>query len=103
MKIYIAGQITNNPDYINQFEQAEKMLLEQGHAVINPVKNLGFDYKDYIDMGLCELMHCDAICLLDGFEKSNGAFLELVYAKTVGMKVLNLKDLRKCYKCLIIK
>lgn len=88
MKIYIAGPITNAPDYEKRFEEAERMLLDQGHAVINPVKNLGFEYKDYIDMGLCELMHCDAIYLLDGYVHSNGAFLELVYAKTVGLKII---------------
>ena len=88
MKIYIAGSITDNPDYKEQFEKAEKMLISKGHAVINPVKNLGFSYKDYIDMGLCELMHCDAIYLLKGFETSMGATLEHLYANTTGIKII---------------
>lgn len=88
MKVYIAGSITNNPDYEQQFKQAEKKLVAEGHAVINPVKNLGFSYKEYIDMGLCELMHCEAIYLLKGHETSTGANLELQYAQTTGMKIL---------------
>ena len=96
MKINIAGAISSNPDYEKQFKAAEERLMAEGHAVINPVKNLGFDYKDYIDMGLCELMHCEAIYLLEGWEKSPGANLELTYALTAGLNVYEQRGADKC-------
>lgn len=88
MKVYIAGKITGNPDYINQFAKAEEELKASGHTVLNPVKNKGFSYKEYIDMGLCELMKCDGIYLLDGWQESSGARLEFLYAMVTDMVVV---------------
>lgn len=87
MKIYIAGAISNNPNYLQEFEQAEVRLMEQGHTVANPLRNKGPHYKDYIDQGLEQLKTCDQIYLLTGYERSEGAMLELLYAKTVGMPI----------------
>lgn len=88
IKVYIAGGITKNKNYMEQFSKAEIYLKEMGCAVLNPCKNEGFSYKDYIDMGLCELMKCEAIYLLKGYEDSHGAMLEKSYAELTGMTIL---------------
>ena len=88
MKVYIAGAITDNLNYREQFKEAEERLVAAGHAVINPCKNEGFTYREYINMGLCELMHCDAIYLLKGYETSTGALLEYTYAKAVELIIM---------------
>lgn len=88
MKIYVSGSISKNPNYLKQFAQAEEILIANGHDVINPAKNTGNSYKEYIDKGLMQEMQCDAIYMLQGYEHSTGAMLELQYAEAVGMKIM---------------
>ena len=37
-KIYLSGAITGNPDYMAQFDEAEKELTAKGWRVLNPAK-----------------------------------------------------------------
>lgn len=98
MKIYISGPISKNPDYKEQFRKAEANLKLAGYEVINPIKNRGKSYKELIDKGLLQLMECDTICLLPGFEESTGAMLELEYAKAVELKIMYMEDLNDMSK-----
>lgn len=89
-QIYISGAITDNPNYKEEFAKAEEFLSDgKGWEVINPAKNVCSSYKEYIDVGLMQLMECDAIYMLDnGWELSKGASLELEYAKAVGLRII---------------
>ena len=88
MNIYISGSISQNPNYKEQFAVAERQLIAAGHTVVNPARNTGNSYKEYIDKGLAQEMKCDAIYMLSGYEESTGAMLELQYAKAVDMKIM---------------
>lgn len=92
MKVYIAGPITDNPNYAIEFCEVETWLREHGFEPVNPARNVEESYKGYIDTGLKQLMSCDMICLLDGWSDSDGASLEWDYACTVEMPELTLPE-----------
>ena len=64
LKVYISGAITNNPNYKEDFANAEKLLKKHGFEVVNPA-SLGE---------------------VDGWENSKGSRLEASLASWLTLK-----------------
>lgn len=89
MIIYIAGKMTGLPDKGRKhFDEAEKVLEEQGHVVLNPAV-LPDEMPGNRYMPICFAMidQADAVCMLENWEESPGAKLEKAYAEYQGKKV----------------
>lgn len=83
MKVYISGPITNNPNYKEQFSDAEQKLKRAGLEPVNPITDVFKTWAEYMKDDIKLLCDCDAICLLDGWEKSEGAKLEFEISKAL--------------------
>ena len=90
MVVYISGPMTGLPNYNREaFFAAQKKLEADGHTVLNPAwMPDGLEDWEYFNIDFAMLGACDAIYMLKGWEKSNGAKKELGYAKIAGIKVL---------------
>ena len=92
VRIYISGRIKDNPNYVDEFFQAEKWLQEQGYKTINPANldvlfpDLQYEEFMFIDYALLNL--ADGIFMLHDWQKSKGACSELSYAKSLNKKVI---------------
>jgi len=95
-RIYVAGPMTGLPEFnYPAFRTATEELLARGYDVEDPSTNsnptLG-DYHGWLRAGLAQLIRCDAVALLPGWEASGGARLEVNVAATLGMRVAPLDD-----------
>ena len=89
MGIYIAGKITDLPNYKENFQRAEDKLLGLGHICLNP-SNLpeGLPYEAYMPICFAMIDACDTIYMLDNWKDSKGAIRELAYAQSKGKKIM---------------
>lgn len=102
MKVYLSGAITSltESEYKKAFLTYEKELKQQGHFVVNPV-TVGEvlktklkkepSYEEYMKTDLKELLDCDAIFLIPGWQKSKGAKFEKEVATMAGLKIIEYK------------
>lgn len=101
MKIYISGPMEGMEDYLENFREAEEVLLEMGHVVVNParldkvVKGIGLSREDYLELDLKLLEWCDAIVMLDGWQRSRGCNREYGYAVGTKKKIISYNTLKE--------
>lgn len=95
MKIYIAGPISGKTDYEERFEEAERAIQRKGHEAINPVhirsviETVGANAIRYDKlMNICKALvdACDAIYMMPGWQRSNGARQEHDEAVNKGLR-----------------
>lgn len=102
MKLYVAGPMSprsfgleHTPegwDYnYPAFEAVTAQLREAGYEVESPAEPgqvEGWSYGDYIRRGLVQLLTCDGVAVLPGWDRSTGAQLEVATAGTIGMTTM---------------
>ena len=80
MKIYIAGKITGNENYREEFEKAQAELAKDGHIVLNPaVLPEGLTKGEYMRICFAMIDVADEVVFLSGWQDSEGAMLETDY------------------------
>ncbi|AJG19046.1 DUF4406 domain-containing protein [Cupriavidus basilensis] len=91
MRIYVAGPMTGFPNLnFPAFHEAARRLRAAGHEVVNPAEinaDPSTGWVECMRADIRELVTCDAIHLLPGWERSRGATLEVHIAKTLGFEV----------------
>ena len=93
MKIYLSGKITGNPDFAEQFADAEEKAKAAyyGAAVLNPaIMPSGMGQSDYMRISMAMLDCSDMVFMLPNWKESEGARVENAYAEKVGKKIVYL-------------
>lgn len=92
MRIYIAGPMTGIPALnFPAFHAEAKRLRALGYEVVNPAEinaDPAAGWVECMRADIRELVTCEAISLLTGWEKSRGATLEHHIAQALGMAVM---------------
>jgi hypothetical protein len=86
--LYIAGPITDVPDYQQRFATATDQARAAGWQVINPAAlPSGMTEAAYMDICCAFVRNCDAVLMLPGWEASVGANIEHDLAFKCGKRV----------------
>jgi len=93
MLIYLAGPMTGIVEMnYPRFFQVEELLVGMGVEVMNPARNVGPEYSDFMEQGLMQLEECECVVLLEGWEASSGALVEVERASELGISVFTLDE-----------
>lgn len=96
-RIYLSGPMTGHADLnFPAFNAEAHRLRNLGYEVVNPAEiNQGPNpgWHECMRKDLKALLDCDTLALLDGWQQSAGAHLEMHVAHRVGMEIVIARDL----------
>lgn len=101
--IYISGKISGNPNYEEEFAQAEKYYCEKkGEFVFNPAdmgkffreKCLSYfskepNWEDYMLFDVKHLLRAGTLVSLPNWKESKGARIERAIAEILGLEIVD--------------
>ncbi|TEA79820.1 DUF4406 domain-containing protein [Allopusillimonas ginsengisoli] len=91
MKLYLSGPMTGLQDLnFPAFHRHAAHLRTGGYEVVNPaelVKDPSTRWEECLRLDIAQLVQCDAVAMLPGWEQSRGARLERYIALELGMAV----------------
>lgn len=91
LKIYICGKMTGVDNYnYPKFNAVAKTIKADGHIPVNPAAIKGSDHwewSDYMKAAIKQMVDCDMVFVLDGYETSAGALIEIDLATKLGIDV----------------
>ncbi|MEM8737243.1 MAG: DUF4406 domain-containing protein [Planctomycetota bacterium] len=91
-RVYLSGPMTGLPGHnFPAFHAAAADLRRRGDVVLNPAENFGglesLPRAEYMRLDLQHVLHADELLVLDGWEASRGAALEVAVAHELGLPV----------------
>lgn len=100
--VYISGPMSGLPESnYPAFNAAAEKLRAMGYSVENPAENPDPPCKSwagFMRLAIVQLMRCDILVLLPGWENSRGAVVENDLAVKIGMDVFDIEDFLKLGK-----
>lgn len=97
MRIYLTGPMTGITQLnFPRFNAEAARLRELGFTVINPAEinaDTSRSWRDCMRADIRELVTCDAIALLPGWERSRGASLEHHIATALNLWIFTVDEL----------
>ena len=97
-RIYLSGPMTGFPEHnFPAFNAEAARLRGLGYDVVNPVDlnpiEAQSSWHQCMRNDLAALLTCDALALLDGWNGSAGAHLEMHVAHRVGMEIIVAREI----------
>jgi hypothetical protein len=97
MRVYLSGPMTGIPEWnFPAFHAEAGRLRAMGYEVVSPAEvnpDTSMTWEQCLRADIKALCDCDAIALMNGWEGSKGAHLELHIAHRLGLEVLTCSTL----------